>query len=225
MENYHKRVVDGIAFSVYFSQMNKVVIIEDNVSLSLGFRTVINNTENFKIESVYHNAEDAIKNFKTDAPDIVLMDVELPKMNGVEATKTLKHIKPSLLVLVVTVYEDSDTVFDALCAGASGYLTKNASSAQIVNALKELMRGGAPMSIKIARMVVDSFKRATTSDLSQRETEVLNLLATGKSYKSIGEALFISRNTIKFHIKNIYDKLQVNCKEDALKKANDQRLI
>lgn len=205
--------------------MKKVVIVEDNVSLSLGFNAVINETEQFQVVGIYHNAEDAIINFRDDAPDIVLMDIELPNMNGVNATKALKNIKSSLLVLVVTVYEDSETVFDALCAGASGYLTKNASSTQIIEALEELISGGAPMSIKIARMVVDSFKKATQSILSDRETEVLNLLAKGKSYKSIGEALFISRNTIKFHIKNIYDKLQVSCREDAIKKANDQKLI
>ncbi len=205
--------------------MKKVVIVEDNVSLSLGFKTVINQTKDFKVESIYHNAEDALKHFKEDCPDIVLMDIELPKMNGVEATKALKNIKPTLLILVVTVYEDSDTVFDALCAGANGYLTKNASSLQILNAIEELVSGGAPMSIKIARMVVDSFKKATQSVLSERETQVLNLLATGKSYRSIGETLFISRNTIKFHVKNIYEKLQVNSKEEALKKASDQRLI
>ncbi|WP_282042968.1 response regulator transcription factor [Winogradskyella flava] len=205
--------------------MKKVVIIEDNVSLSLGFKEVINATEEFVVKDIYHNAEEAIKNFKDDRPDIVLMDIELPKMNGIEATKLLKDIKPSLLILVVTVYEDSEHVFDALCSGATGYLTKNASSEQIIDALHELLSGGAPMSIKIARMVVDSFKKATRSVLSDRETEVLNLLSTGKSFKSIGEALFISRNTIKFHIKNIYGKLQVNSKEDAIKKANEQRLI
>jgi len=205
--------------------MKKVVIIEDNVSLSLAFKEVINETENFAVKNNYYNAEEAIENFKSDAPDIVIMDIELPKINGIEATKILKEIKPSLLILVVTVYEDSETVFDALCAGATGYLTKNANSNQITNALNELVAGGAPMSIKIARMVVSSFKIAKHSDLSARETEVLNLLATGKSYKSIGEALFISRNTIKFHIKNIYDKLQVSSKEEALKKANEQRLI
>ena len=205
--------------------MNKIVIVEDNVSLSLGIKEVINATEEFVVVDIYHNAEDAVKNFKDDSPDIVLMDIELPKMNGIEATKLIKEIKPSIPILVITVYEDSEHVFEALCAGATGYLTKNASSKQIVEALHELLSGGAPMSIKIARMVVNSFKKATRSVLSDRETEVLNLLSTGKSFKSIGESLFISRNTIKFHIKNIYEKLQVSSKEEAIKKANEQRLI
>ena len=209
----------------YFYNMKKVIIIEDNESLSLAFKEVIDAADNFKVDAIFNNAEDAISGFKNASPDIVLMDIELPQINGIEATKILKGLKPSVLILVVTVYEDSKTVFDALCAGASGYLTKNASSNQIVDALTELLTGGAPMSIKIARMVVDSFKRATHSDLSKRETEVLDLLAKGKSYKSIGEALFISRNTIKFHIKNIYDKLQVSCREDAIRKANEERLI
>ncbi|MFP2994258.1 response regulator transcription factor [Spongiivirga sp. MCCC 1A20706] len=205
--------------------MKKVVIIEDNVSLGAAFKEVIHTAANFKVVGLYTNAEEAINNYKDDGPDIVIMDIELPNINGIEATKILKDKKPNVLVLVVTVYEDSETVFDALCAGASGYLTKNASSEQIIDALNELLSGGAPMSIKIARMVVDSFKKATSSVLSERETEVLQMLSTGKSFKSIGEALFISRNTIKFHIKNIYEKLQVNSKEEALKKANDQRLI
>jgi len=205
--------------------MKRIVIVEDNVSLSLGFKEIINATAKYNVVGLYHNAEDAIKYFKEDKPDIVVMDIELPKMNGVKTTKVLKNIKPKLLVLIITVYEDSETVFEALCAGASGYLTKNASGFQLIEALDELVSGGAPMSIKIARMVVDSFKKATSSILSERETEVLHLLATGKSFKNIGEALFISRNTIKFHIKNIYEKLQVNSKEEAIKKANDQRLI
>ncbi len=205
--------------------MKKIVIIEDNTSLGLAFKEVIHTTKDLKVVGLYTNAEDAIKNFKNDGPDIVIMDIELPKLNGIEATKILKDKKPSVQVLVITVYEDSETVFDALCAGAGGYLTKNASSEQLIDALNELLSGGAPMSIKIARMVVDSFKKATSSVLSERETEVLQMLSTGKSFKSIGEALFISRNTIKFHIKNIYEKLQVNSKEEALKKANDQRLI
>jgi DNA-binding NarL/FixJ family response regulator len=205
--------------------MKKIVIVEDNISLSIGFKEIINATEDFVVQAAYDNAEDAIKNFKDDSPDIVLMDIELPNINGIEATKALKNIKPNILVLVITVYEDSEHVFKALCAGATGYLTKNASGKQIVSALKELLSGGAPMSIKIARMVVDSFKKATNSVLSERETEVLNLLSTGKSFKSIGESLFISRNTIKFHIKNIYEKLQVKSKEEAIKKANDEKLI
>ncbi len=205
--------------------MKKIVIVEDNVTLSKAIREVINNTSNFKVSEFYHNAEDAIMNFRDDLPDVVIMDIELPGINGIEAIKKLKNIRPSLLVLVITVYEDSETVFNALCVGATGYLTKNASSVQIIDGLNELFSGGAPMSIKIARMVVDSFKKATKSVLSDRETEVLNLLSTGKSFKSIGESLFISRNTIKFHIKNIYEKLQVNSKEEALRIANEQRLI
>lgn len=205
--------------------MKKIVIVEDNVSLSNAFKEVINDNGNFKVVNNYYTAEDAITNFKIDDPDIVIMDIELPKLDGVKTTKILKNEKTSLLVLVVTVYEDSKTVFDALCNGATGYLTKNATSNQIIDALEELVSGGAPMSIRIARMVVDSFKLNSNTELSKRELEVLTLLATGKTFRSIGETLFISRNTIKFHIKNIYEKLQVNNKEEALKIANKNKLI
>lgn len=126
---------------------------------------------------------------------------------------------------MVTVYENSETVFSALCAGASGYLTKNADSEKLITALNEAVSGGAPMSINIAKMVVQSFQRAPETILTDRETQVLTKLSCGSSYKSIALDLDISPNTIKYHIKNIYDKLQVNTKEDAIKEASSRKLI
>ena len=203
----------------------KVVIVEDNVPLSDAFKEIINDTEYFKVIDAYTSCEDAIKYLKQDRPDIVLMDIELPGMSGVEGTKIIKNLSKNVIIIVVTVYENSEIVFDALCAGASGYLTKNISSSRLIEALNEAVKGGAPMSIRIARMVVQSFRKATKSNLSDREIEVLKLLASGKSYQSIGDELFISRNTIKFHIKNIYEKLQVQNKEQAIKKANQDKII
>lgn len=204
----------------------KVVIIEDNIPLRDGFTEVINKTNNFHVVDAYDTCEAAIDRIKTDNSNIYLVDIDLPGMNGVEGTKMIKKALPSCHIIMVTVYENSDVVFDALCAGATGYLTKNVSPKEIVDALNEVVTGGAPMSIKIAKMVVSSFqKQPSKIELSKREKEVLTLLADGNSYDSIAEKLYISKNTIKFHLKNIYIKLQVNSNIEAVQKANRENLL
>lgn len=202
-----------------------VIIIEDNELVNKVFCENIDASENFYIKNTYYNAEDAIANFRNDLPDLVLMDIELPNMDGIQCTKELKKIKQDTVIIMVTVYENSETVFDALCAGASGYLTKNASSEKLLSALEEASMGGAPMSINIAKMVVQSFQKAPETVLTERETEVLTMLSKGSSYKTIAIALDISINTIKYHIKNMYDKLQVHTKEDAIKEASNRKYI
>ncbi len=202
-----------------------VYIVEDNEPLNDVFYEIINTSEKFKVSGAFLNAEDALLIFKEDLPDIVLMDIELPKINGIQCTKEIKKISPKTLIIMVTVYENSTMVFDALCAGATGYLTKNATTTKILSALNEAINGGAPMSINIAKMVVQSFQKAPESILTERETEVLIKLARGSSYKSIALKLDISPNTIKYHIKNIYDKLQVHCKEDAIIEASKRKII
>lgn len=205
---------------------HEIVIIEDNIPLSDGFKQVINKTEKFEVVNSYDNCEDAIKNVNKDSADIYLMDIELPGMNGVECTKQLKEINSAIDVLVVTVHENSETVFDALCAGATGYLTKSLMPEQLIEALNQTISGGAPMSIKIAKMVVSSFKKKPSKiELSVREKEVLTLLSEGNSYDVIANKLFLSKNTIKFHVKNIYGKLQVNSNVKAVQKANRENLI
>jgi DNA-binding NarL/FixJ family response regulator len=203
-----------------------VVIVEDNIPLREGFTEVINNTENFKVVNQYDNCEEAIENISNDNAAIFLMDIDLPGINGVEGTKQLKKLAPNASIIMVTVYENSTMVFDALCAGATGYLTKNVSPTDIIDALQEVVLGGAPMSIKIAKLVVGSFqKKPSKIALSSREKEVLMLLAEGNSYDSIAEKLFISKNTIKFHLKNIYLKLQVNSNVEAVQKATKENLL
>lgn len=205
--------------------MKRVVIIEDNEPLNEAFCALINQSDRFRIAGSYTQCEPALAHLSEDKPDIVLMDIQLPGMDGVTGTKMIKKAWPTALVVIITVFEDSTYVFDALCAGASGYLTKNVNSVRLLEALEEAANGGAPMSMNIARMVVSSFRKNHESVLSERETEVITLLAQGKSYKSIGETLFISRNTIKFHIKNIYEKLQVNSREMAIREASEKRYI
>lgn len=205
---------------------HKVVIVEDNIPLSQAFAEVIDATSNFEVVAIYSNCEDAIKNLRKDYAQLFLMDIELPGMNGVEGTKEIKKVFSKANIIMVTVYENSEMVFDALCAGASGYLTKNLKPKDLIDALNECISGGAPMSIKIAKMVVSSFqKKPSKIELSNREKEVLGLLSEGNSYDSIAEQLFISKNTIKFHLKNIYIKLQVNSNIEAVQKANRENLL
>lgn len=205
---------------------HKVVIVEDNIPLSEAFKEVIDATELFQVTSVYDNCEEAIERITYDNATIFLMDIDLPGINGVEGAKRIKQLRPKSNIIMVTVHENSDTVFEALCAGASGYLTKNLNPEDLVDALEEAIAGGAPMSIKIAKMVVSSFqKKPSKIELSKREKEVLILLADGNSYDNIADKLFISKNTIKFHLKNIYIKLQVNSNIEAVNKANKENLI
>lgn len=205
--------------------MTNVVIIEDNHKIREGFVAVIESAGKYQVTGHYNNCEEALKNFAGDAPDVVLMDIELPGMNGITGTYKLKKLYPQCIVLIITVHEDSEKVFQSLCAGASGYLVKNSNLAEITNSIDEALAGGAPMSLHIAKMVVRSFTLASDTPLSERETEVLQSIAEGKSYTKIAADLFIGKETVRSHIKNIYQKLAVNCKEDALRKAKENNWL
>lgn len=198
----------------------KIVIIEDNVEVSSGLQFLINFSEVYQVVGTFESCEKALAALPELLPDIILMDVDLPGMNGIEGTKVVKSRYPNMEILIVTVFENSDRVFDALCAGASGYITKNSGTKLMIEAIDEMVKGGAPMSANIARMVVNSFnKNSKPNILTAREQEILQLLSKGKSYKSISNALEIGLTTVKFHLKNIYIKMQVSNKEDAIDKA------
>lgn len=203
----------------------KVLIIEDDEEIRSSFSLIVNSSDKFTVINTYGNGESAISNLPKDQPDIVLMDIELPGINGIQATKLIKDKFPQVEVIMVSVYEDSDLVFEALKAGASGYITKSANYMELLSALDEISRGGAPMSSRIARMVIDNFHVNPNSPLTKRETEILQLISEGKTYTQISEQLFISKETSKTHIKNIYSKLQVNSKSEAIAKANMDKLI
>jgi DNA-binding NarL/FixJ family response regulator len=203
----------------------RVLIVEDDQEIRNSFTLIVNSSQKFSVVNAYGSCEEAISSFNRDKPEIVLMDIELPGMNGIQGAKQIKDKYPYTEIIMVSVYEDSELVFEALKAGASGYITKSANYLELLTALEEITKGGAPMSSRIARMVIDNFHVNPNSPLTKRETEILQLIAEGKTYTQISEELFISTETAKTHIKNIYSKLQVNSKSEAIAKANLEKLI
>jgi DNA-binding NarL/FixJ family response regulator len=203
----------------------RVMIVEDDQEIRNSFSLIVNSSQKFMVVGAYGDCEEAISNLNRDKPEIVLMDIELPGMNGIKGTQIIKDKSPNTEVIMVTVYEDSELVFEALKAGASGYITKSANYMELLSALEEIIRGGAPMSSRIARMVIDNYHINPNSPLTKRETTKLQLISEGKTYTQISEELFISKETAKTHIKNIYSKLQVNSKSEALAKASVEKLI
>lgn len=202
-----------------------VCIIEDDKTIREGYEYLIGNAEGYKIVGSYGSFEDAAKKIGSDNPDVILLDVELPGISGIDALPKIKKLVPDAYILILTVYEQDLLIFRALGNGASGYLTKNTPHQKILNAIREVMSGGGPMSAHIARMVIQSFQRNEESPLTRRETEILEQISTGKSRKRIAEELFIDLETVKSHIKNIYQKLNVHSKADAIKTAKDNKYI
>lgn len=200
-----------------------VSIVEDNDQLRGTLFRLINREEGFRCLSQYANAEDALESLPKEKPDVVLMDINLPKMNGVECVRKLKQVAPEILTVMLTAYEDTENIFAALSAGASGYLLKRAPRAELLEAITEVKRGGSPMTTHIARKVVQSFQKAgaspqPTENLSTREQEVLDCLSQGFLYKEIAEKLGISYETVHTYIRRIYEKLQVRTRTEAVAK-------
>lgn len=202
-----------------------VMIIEDDDEIRNSFVSTVNSSDDYKVVGDYPSCELAIANLKKVKPEIVLMDIKLPGMSGIEGVHAIKEINHLIEVIMVTIFEDSELVFEALKMGASGYITKSSNDIELLEALNEITSGGAPMTGKIARMVIRNFHISHTSPLTRREKEILQLLAEGMTYLQISEKLFISLETTKSHIRNIYPKLQVNSKNEAVAKATKERFI
>ncbi|MFN8437698.1 MAG: response regulator transcription factor [Cytophagales bacterium] len=203
-----------------------IVIVEDNETLIKSLVYSIEETQNYKVLNTYLSGEDAVSNISQNVPDLIIMDIQLSgSMNGIECTSILKKRFPAVDILMLTVFDDSDQVFDALRAGACGYMTKNTSVNELIAALDQAAIGGAPMSFKIARMVLNSFTKNYNTPLTDKEDEVLNILAKGGSYKTAANTMDVSVETVKYHIKNIYVKLQVNSKEEAIEYARKNKWI
>ncbi len=197
----------------------KVIIIEDNENILEAFKDIIDSSNNFTVIGAFTSGEKAFSFIqKKEKPEILLVDIQLEGINGIETIKKIKKKIPKVLPVVISVHENSKYIFDALCVGAVGYLNKNTSPKELINALEQAYSGGAPMSSNIARKVVESFQLPHQNELSERENEILNFLAKGKSYASIADELFLSINTIKTHTRNIYEKLQVNSKKEIMDK-------
>ncbi len=197
--------------------MINVAIIEDDQQLRENIISLINSESEFTCVGGYPDCEKAIKSFPQNTPDVILMDIELPGMSGIEGVNVIKHKYPQVEIIMLTIHEDNESVFDSLSNGASGYLVKNAEPLDLINCIEEVFKGGAPMSMNIARMIIDSFHKYPPEEaLTHRESEVLHKLRKGKSYKAIANELFISKSTVKFHIKNIYRKLHVLNKTQAI---------
>ncbi|UOE47052.1 response regulator transcription factor [Mucilaginibacter sp. SMC90] len=203
----------------------KVSIIEDDETLRDGYAFLIGATEGYEVISTYCSYDEAAKKIATDKPDVILLDIELPGVNGIDAIPKLKKLLPNCYILILTVYESEKQIFNALANGASGYLTKNTPSTKIIESIKEVREGGGPMSINIARLVIRSFQKNQESPLSKRETQILELIGEGKSRGQIANELFIDLETVRSHIKNIYLKLDVNSRADAIKLARQNKLI
>ena len=202
-----------------------VSIIEDDDTIRHGYSFLIGNTEGYEVVSSYCSYDAAAHKIGSDRPDVILLDIEMPGTNGVDAIPRLKKLLPHVHVLILTVYESEKLIFEALANGASGYLTKNTPSAKIIASIKEVKEGGGPMSINIAKMVIRSFQKNQESPLSKRETQILEEISIGKSRSQIANELFIDLETVRSHIKNIYIKLNVNSRADAIKTARENRLI
>jgi len=205
----------------------KIAIVEDDVRVRGSLARLIDSTEGFCCVSQHPTAENALVELKVTCPDVVLMDINLPGMNGVECVRRLKEILPPTQVVMLTVYENTNIIFSALAAGASGYLLKKSSPEQLIEAIRDVYDGGSPMTSQIARKVVASFQEATNpmyeyQKLSLRELEVLDCLAKGHLYREIAEQLKISYATVHTHIRHIYEKLHVRTRTEAVTKHFQQ---
>ncbi len=200
--------------------MTKVAIVEDNRVTREGLKTIVNLSPDFRCVCTCSTAEEALKVLPQQAPEMVLMDIQLPNMSGVDCVARLKELLPDLKAIMVTVYEDPDRIFRALRAGASGYLLKRSAPEEVLHAMREVQQGGGAMSGEIARKVIGYFREQTTAkaeveELTPREREVLELVVHGLSNKEISERLSVTLSAVRFHLKHIYQKLHVHSRTEA----------
>ena len=216
--------------SVNKSDVIEAAIIEDQRDIREGLAMLINGTAGYRCTGSYRSMEEALHGIAAHAPDVVLSDIGLPGMSGIEGIRILKERYPGISLLMLTVYDDDDRIFDALCAGACGYLLKRTSPARLLESLREAVSGGAPMSPEVASRVIALFREIrpperSDYELTPHETRLLKLLVDGHNYTTAAEELKVSYNTIKFHMRHIYEKLQVHSKSEAVGKAMRERLI
>ena len=211
--------------------MIKVTIFEDNQSLRMGLYHLVNGTDGFTCVGAFQDCSHLMDNIRDTQPDVILMDIGMPGISGIEAVKLLRAAYPELKILMQTIFEDTDKIFESILAGASGYILKNTSPSRILDYIKETHEGGAPMSPSVAAKVLKMVGQPGPTEnidqfnLTEREKEILSCLVKGMSYRLIAESCFISVDTVRGHIRNIYEKLHVHSKVDAVKKAIHNRIV
>ena len=209
----------------------RVAIFEDNNNMREGLFQLINGSQGFTCTGAFPNCDDLVRRIKTANPDVIVMDIEMPGISGIEGVKQAKENFPEIKILMETIFEDDEKIFDSICAGAEGYILKNTAPTEILGAIKEIYDGGSPMTPSIANRVLKMVKTKPTShstntfNLTDREKEILSCLVEGMSYKLIADECTISIDTVNVHIKNIYKKLQVHSKSEAVAKAIRGKIV
>jgi len=208
----------------------RVAIVEDNAYLRAGWEAILDSVHEFVVQETYGSAEEALADSDMKLVDVVLMDIGLPEMSGIECVVRLKDRYPDITIVMITVHDDDQHIFDALCAGAVGYLLKHVEPIELINAIRVAHTGGSPMTPNIARKVISVFQKKQTTrtkvkELTEREQEVLEHLSRGESYATIAEALFLSVDGVRYHIRHIYEKLHVHSRSEAIAKGFKERLI
>ena len=212
------------------SKKKRVAIVEDIAGIRESLGELLNISDSYECTALYRSMEDALARISFDVPDVVLCDIGLPGMNGLDGMKILKEQYPALLIIMLTVYDDNDRIVEAICAGASGYLLKNTPPEKLIASIDEVVAGGAPMSPEIARRVMELFRthpppKVVAHAFPPHEVRLLKMLVDGHNYKTAASELGVSINTISFHMRNIYGKLQVHSKSEAVAKALRNRIV
>ncbi|WP_175634771.1 response regulator transcription factor [Pedobacter ghigonis] len=207
------------------SQNLRIVLIEDDDIIRMGYESLLTDVTEFSVVNSYTSYDLAKKQLVADQPDVILLDIQMPGTNGLQALPFIKKALPHTHIIILTVFDSPELVFEALTMGAGGYLTKNSSAAKIIDAVREVSTGGGAMSTNVARIVMHSFQKNLDSPLTKRETEILERIANGLTKSQIANDLFIDQETVRSHVKNIYIKLDVNSKSDAIKTAKEKRFI
>jgi DNA-binding NarL/FixJ family response regulator len=209
--------------------IHSILLYEDNPQLSESIQSMLRLNEHIRLLGAYENPVEVNVHLKTFVPDLLIMDIDMPGMNGIEAVKCVRSVNKDIPILMLTVFDDNQHVFDAICSGASGYLLKKHIAAKLFSAIEEVLAGGAPMSPSVARMVLASMQQKPSPenpyDLTPKEKEVLTSLSKGNSYKLIASEVQISIDTVRSHIRNIYEKLQVHSQTEAVSKAIREKLV
>jgi len=209
----------------------KIAIFEDSKLLRESLQQLVDNAEGMYCSGAFPDANKLLRNVQAAEPDVVMMDINMPGISGIEAVQMIKEKYPEVRILMQTVFEENDKIFAAICAGASGYMLKKTAPQKMVEAIRETYSGGAPMTASVATKVLQMFRAQNKSegsefiDLSEREKEILALLVKGKSYKAVASECFISIDTVSTHVRHIYEKLHVHSKSEAVAKAINQKLI